>query len=349
MYSAGWRRLAFSSTFCKRASPANTLYSRFCSTTTGASQRGNVILNGKPLFVLHHSGDSQAASRRGIHLSSLPSPPMASDAPELVQYKGNCHCGGFIFTFKTPEIKEANTCDCSICSKNGYLWVPLTEDRFEVVKGDEDTSLTTYEFGKKAIAHKFCHVCGTSVMARTKDPNVAKTVSVLVNIRTVQRGINFDALRPGKVFKGSALGKAYKLPEHVPPAIDPVPPGLRVYHGNCHCGAVAFSLLSEEKITRVTECNCSICWRDGALWTYPDRSALNFRGLSDSLREYGFASKAVTHGFCKVCGVSMYEHFIGDGTIAPNVRTMGEDVDLSTVRVGRVNGKYLPTSYVPPV
>ncbi|KAF7294143.1 hypothetical protein HMN09_01142700 [Mycena chlorophos] len=292
----------------------------------------------------HGSGDNN----HGHDHHSLSSPSMADSS--LVKYTGNCHCGNFIFTFQTPEIKEANTCNCSICSKNGYIWVPLTEDRFEVIRGNEETGLTTYEFGKKGIAHKFCPTCGSSVLARTKDPNVAKTVALLVNIRMVQRGINFDALRPGKVWDGASKGSPYTVPcEPVEPSITPVPAGLKVYHGNCHCGAVAFSLLSMRELAQATECNCSICWRDGALWTYPDRVALNLRGVDESLTEYGFASKAVTHGFCKICGVSMYERFVGDGTIAPNVRTMAPDIDLSRLRIGRVPGKNIPSSYRPPV
>lgn len=31
------------------------------------------------------------------------------------------------------------------------------------------------------------------------------------------------------------------------------------YTGGCHCGGIAFSLETEEPISEVMECNCSIC------------------------------------------------------------------------------------------
>ncbi|KAJ6631811.1 Mss4-like protein [Mycena sp. CBHHK59/15] len=269
---------------------------------------------------------------------------MSESAP-LVEYRGNCHCGAFKFTFKSTELKQVFTCDCSICSKNGYLWAfPANADDFAVVKGDENSTLVTYEFGKRTMAHKFCPTCGTSVICRMHNPSNANGMSVGINLRAVA-DLDFASLPVNTSYKGSALEPAYQVPAPVPAG--PVPEGSTEYNGNCHCGAVAYTLLSPEKITEltVTDCNCSICSRDATLWIYPATTNVTFRGL-ESLTEYTFAKKWTYHGFCKICGVAIYERFVGkrengeDRALmrALNVRTMN-GVDIKSLEVEKLDGK----------
>ena len=40
-------------------------------------------------------------------------------------------------------------------------------------------------------------------------------------------------------------------------------------HASCHCGAVRLELARRPR--RLTDCNCSICRRYGALWAYYSR------------------------------------------------------------------------------
>lgn len=75
-----------------------------------------------------------------------------ADQP-LKTYRGNCHCAAFVYEVKVPEIKEAYTCNCSICFRKGYLLVVTKEANYEVVKGSED-QLTTYTFGEGKYVHK---------------------------------------------------------------------------------------------------------------------------------------------------------------------------------------------------
>jgi hypothetical protein len=95
-----------------------------------------------------------------------------AESSALVEYRGNCHCGAFRFTFKTSELREAMVCKCSICTKvcppfclahcmftvstqNGYMWWwTANEENFVVIKGDENTTLKTYVFGKRSTLHK---------------------------------------------------------------------------------------------------------------------------------------------------------------------------------------------------
>ena len=73
-----------------------------------------------------------------------------SETNIIKKYRGNCHCGAFVFEIEVPEIKSATACNCSICVKKGYLWVkphsPPT-----IIKGEG--TLARYGFGGKNIEH----------------------------------------------------------------------------------------------------------------------------------------------------------------------------------------------------
>lgn len=78
----------------------------------------------------------------------------ATETEPLRTYRGNCHCGAFVYEVQVPEIKSVFECNCSICHKKGYLWVfPGGAGDFRVVKGSDD-ALTGYSFGPKKLVHK---------------------------------------------------------------------------------------------------------------------------------------------------------------------------------------------------
>lgn len=85
---------------------------------------------------------------------------------------------------------------------------------------------------------------------------------------------------------------------------------LGTYNGNCHCGAVTFTVripsLTEQT---VTNCNCSICVRNGYHWVFPQREDIVFHTGVDNLSEFRFASKVGVHRFCKTCGSSVSADF----------------------------------------
>ena len=65
-------------------------------------------------------------------------------------YRASCHCGAFIFEVRAPEITSAAACNCSICTKKGYLWT-IPGEPMTIVKGDG--SLKEYTFGPKRTVH----------------------------------------------------------------------------------------------------------------------------------------------------------------------------------------------------
>ena len=73
-------------------------------------------------------------------------------------YPGSCHCGAVKFEIDAPEQLEVEDCNCSICSKSGYLHLIIPLSRFTLLSGEE--SLSTYSFNTGVAKHTFCKICG---------------------------------------------------------------------------------------------------------------------------------------------------------------------------------------------
>jgi len=83
---------------------------------------------------------------------------MAKPRKKTAWHKGGCHCGGVAFEVRTPSEVELVDCNCSMCSKTGYLHLIVAKKDFKLVRGE--TLLTTYTFNTGAAKHLFCSVCG---------------------------------------------------------------------------------------------------------------------------------------------------------------------------------------------
>ena len=77
---------------------------------------------------------------------------------DMSWHKGGCHCGAVTFEVLAPPEVEIADCNCSICSKSGFLHLIVPKDRFRLITGED--KLTTYEFNTKTAKHLFCSVCG---------------------------------------------------------------------------------------------------------------------------------------------------------------------------------------------
>ena len=104
-------------------------------------------------------------------------------------HAGGCHCGRVRFEVVAPASLEVTDCNCSICSKYGYLHLIVPADRFKLLSGRE--VLTTYSFNTHVAKHFFCSVCGVksfyiprshpdgiSVNARCIDSDTIEAMSV---------------------------------------------------------------------------------------------------------------------------------------------------------------------------
>jgi hypothetical protein len=76
----------------------------------------------------------------------------------MVTHSGGCHCGGVRFEVIAPKRLTVSECNCSICSKAGYLHLVVPADRFKLLSGGD--TLKTYSFNTHTAKHLFCSVCG---------------------------------------------------------------------------------------------------------------------------------------------------------------------------------------------
>jgi hypothetical protein len=73
-------------------------------------------------------------------------------------YTGGCHCERVRYRVMGPDTLTVSQCNCSICSKSGYLALIVSKDRFELLQGEEH--LTAYQFNTGTAKHLFCSYCG---------------------------------------------------------------------------------------------------------------------------------------------------------------------------------------------
>lgn len=83
-------------------------------------------------------------------------------------YRGGCHRGAVAFDVKA-DLNKTITCNCSICSKRGFIWTFAPAAAFTLTKGESAT--TRYSFHKHAIEHRFCATCGVEAFATGVGPD----------------------------------------------------------------------------------------------------------------------------------------------------------------------------------
>ena len=76
----------------------------------------------------------------------------------LVTHRGGCHCGRVRFEVRAPAALSVSECNCSMCSKAGYLHLIVRAEHFRLLSGAD--VLTTYTFNTGTAQHLFCSVCG---------------------------------------------------------------------------------------------------------------------------------------------------------------------------------------------
>lgn len=79
-------------------------------------------------------------------------------------YEASCHCGTVKYRINLPDLSshQVNSCNCSVCTKNGYLLVYPKPSEVEWHQGYD--TLKAYKFGHKKLTHRFCDNCGSSIL-----------------------------------------------------------------------------------------------------------------------------------------------------------------------------------------
>jgi hypothetical protein len=83
--------------------------------------------------------------------------PKGKDRPMPKTYEGGCHCGRVRFRV-TAELEGITECNCSICTKKGFLHLIVPPEQFELLSGAD--ALAEYRFNTGTARHMFCRFCG---------------------------------------------------------------------------------------------------------------------------------------------------------------------------------------------
>jgi hypothetical protein len=75
----------------------------------------------------------------------------------LETYLGGCHCGAIRFEVK-GDLADLCDCNCSVCTKKGFLHLIVAQDHFTLLAGH--AALATYQFNTRIAKHHFCRTCG---------------------------------------------------------------------------------------------------------------------------------------------------------------------------------------------
>ncbi|MEI6417824.1 MAG: GFA family protein [Sphingomonadales bacterium] len=71
---------------------------------------------------------------------------------------GGCHCGAVRFRVRFADPPELLDCNCSLCSKTGYLHLIVDPADFTLLSGADD--LSEYRWQTGIARHLFCRHCG---------------------------------------------------------------------------------------------------------------------------------------------------------------------------------------------
>lgn len=99
---------------------------------------------------------------------------------------GGCHCGGVRFEVALPPVVEAQTCNCSMCAKTGFVHVIVPESRFRITRGAE--RLAEYTFNSRVAKHLFCSECGIKAFYRPR----SNPDGWSVNARCLDEAVKLD-------------------------------------------------------------------------------------------------------------------------------------------------------------
>lgn len=107
----------------------------------------------------------------------------------MVTHTGGCHCGKVRFEVDAPAELTVSQCNCSVCSKSGYLGLIVRKSCFRLLRGED--VLSAYRFNTGVAEHLFCRECGIksfyvprshpdgyNVNARCLDPGTVERMTI---------------------------------------------------------------------------------------------------------------------------------------------------------------------------
>jgi hypothetical protein len=110
------------------------------------------------------------------------------------------------------------------------------------------------------------------------------------------------------------------------------------FHGSCHCGRVRFEVLATP--TSLSQCNCSLCSKKGALYVkVRELGELRITAGESELSSYGFNTQRAKHYFCRHCGIHVFHRpRLDPERWSANARCL-DDLDVSRYPLTRFDGR----------
>ena len=115
---------------------------------------------------------------------------------------------------------------------------------------------------------------------------------------------------------------------------------------SCHCGQIQMTIAAQPDY--IHACNCTLCTRTGARWSYFDPSAVGIEGTATGYCRADKADPAALIQFCATCGSTT--HFtLTENTMARFGNTMvgvnmqlADEADLAGVELRYPDGRAWP-------
>ena len=104
----------------------------------------------------------------------------------MPSYAGGCHCGDVRFEV-TGKIEEVSVCNCSICTKTGYLHWEVDPAAFRLLT--PEAPIGSYQFGTMTSKNLFCRRCGISAFRRSR----SSPDCIDINVRCLE-GVDAESL-----------------------------------------------------------------------------------------------------------------------------------------------------------
>jgi hypothetical protein len=109
-------------------------------------------------------------------------------------YSGGCQCGKVRYEVQM-DLGEVMACNCSRCGRLGSLLAFAPIVQFKLTNGEAD--LTTFEFNKHTIQHRFCSTCGIQSFSIGTNPKTGAKMAA-INVRCLDE-VDVDSLKVKKI------------------------------------------------------------------------------------------------------------------------------------------------------
>ena len=112
---------------------------------------------------------------------------------------------------------------------------------------------------------------------------------------------------------------------------------VETFEGGCHCGAVRFRVRAD--LTRVSDCNCSICTKKGVLHLPVALEDFELLRGEEALSTYRFNTNTARHIFCRHCGIHAFNvPRLHPERYSVNARCL-DGIDVSALRPRTFDGR----------